>query len=276
MNQWMKVQRSHDGFFQKTDFEDLPANVLQLLKEASLFYHVPYVYLVPGKESIGDDQICFFQVDHNWVLALMDGICSVGRNASIDYSHDTEVIVREYKKALGENHTVRQKLQGKEEKETGTGGNIDGKEDLGIVSGFLLHSVLVDDFRGLEFSAYGQIKGGEPLTALRIETLGKQFLMGLFRGEIQRLEITQPPEGLHFGFISEDRVLKKTMRNLSDGKLNQNTVVIPQKPTAAGRIIDIKKTAENMKKSLGQTEITSAQIALQMIQNAQTGVFTIG
>lgn len=274
MNQWMKVQQSHDGFFQKTDFDDMPANVLQLLKEASLFYHVPYVYLAPGKESIGDDQLCFFQVDHNWVLALMDGICSVGRNASIDYSHDTEVIVQEYKKALLENQTVRQKLQGKEEKETDQ--DTEGGEDFGIVSGFLLHSPLVDDFRGLEFSAYGQIEGGEPLTALRIETLGKQLLLGIFRGEIQRLEIAQPPEGLHFGFLTEDGVLKKTMRNLSDGKLNQNTVVIPQKSTAAGRIIDIKGAAENMRKSLGQTEVTSAQIALQMIQNAQTGVFTIG
>lgn len=272
MNQWMKVQQSHEGFFQKTDFEDLPENVLQLLKEASLFYHVPYVYLVPGKECISDDQICFFQVDHNWVLALMDGICSVGRNASIDYSHDTEVIVREYKEALRDNQTVRLKLQGKEEVEADAG----GKEDLGIVSGFLLHSALVDDFRGLEFTAYGQVKGGESLTALRIETLGKQFLLGLFRGEIQKLEISQPPEGLHFGFLVEDGILKKTMRNLSDGKINQNTIMIPQKNTAAGRIIDIKKTAENMKNSLGQPEITSAEIALQMIQNAQTGVFTIG
>lgn len=274
MSQWMKVQRSHEGFFQQTDFDDLPANVLQLLKEASLFYHVPYVYLSPGKESVGDNQICFFQADHNWTLALMDGICSVGRNASIDYSHDTEVIVQEYKKALGDNQTVRQRLQGKKEKKAEI--NMDGGEDFGIVSGFLLHSVLVDDFRGLEFAAYGQIEGGEPLTALRIETIGKQFLLGLFRGEIRRLEIAQPPEGLHFGFRMEDGALKKTMRNLSDGRLNGNTIDLPQKPTAAGRIIDVKQAAENMKKSFGQTEITSAEVALQMIQNAQTGVFTIG
>lgn len=268
MNRWMKVERDHDGFFRQTDFGDFPAGVLQLLKEASLFYHVPYVYLAPGKDSAGEERISFFKVDHNWVLALLDGICSVGRNASIDYSHDTEVIVREYREALSTNRTVRRRLQGKEE-EAGSGES----GDPGIISGFFLRSALVEDFRGLEFLAYGQSEGGEALTALRIETLGKQFLLGLFLGEIRRLEIAQPPEGLHFGFFVEDGMLKKTMRNLADGKLNQNTVVIPTKSAPAGRIIDIRKAAENIGKSLGQAEVTSAELALQMIQNAQTGVF---
>lgn len=267
MGRWIQRQGDHTGYFQGLSAGEFPEAVLDLLKEASLFYHVPAAYLFPAPDMMKPDSLNFFQVDHNWVLAMLDGICSVGRNASIDYSHDTEMIAAIYRQALKENEQVRLKLQGKETSET------DG-EEVGIISGFLLNSVLVENFRGLEFRAYDQPEGGELLTALRIETLGRQLLLGIFKGEIKRLEIAQAPEGLHFGFLTEDGVIKKTVRDIEEGKLTGEQAELSWK-SKEDRVIDVKASAESIRKTAGLDRMTSAEFALEMIQNAQTGVFTM-
>ena len=202
-------------------------SVLEMLKEASLFYHVPAAYLFPVPDMLKKDSLNFFQVDHNWVLAMLDGICSVGRNASIDYSHDTELIVDIYRQALRENEQVRLKLQDREYMDT-------GEQVPEVISGFLLNSVLTENFRGLEFRAYDQREGGEPLKALRIETV----------------------------------------RDIEEGKLGgrQAELVLKSKEN---RVIDVKASAARLEEAAGLQNMTSAEFALEMIQNAQTGVFTM-
>lgn len=228
---------------------------------------MPAAYLFPVPDMLKKDSLNFFQVDHNWVLAMLDGICSVGRNASIDYSHDTELIVDIYRQALRENEQVRLKLQDREYMDT-------GEQVPEVISGFLLNSVLTENFRGLEFRAYDQREGGEPLKALRIETLGRQVLLGIFKGEIRRLEIAQPPEGLHFGLFTEDGIMKKTVRDIEEGKLGgrQAELVLKSKEN---RVIDVKASAARLEEAAGLQNMTSAEFALEMIQNAQTGVFTM-
>lgn len=141
-----------------------------------------------------------------------------------------------------------------------------------VISGFLLNSVVVENFRGLEFRAYDRQEGGELLSALRIETLGRQLLLGLFKGEIRRLEIAQPPEGLHFGFLTEDGMLKKTVRDIEKGRLSDIQAELRWR-SKEDRIIDVKASAASLKKAAGLENMTSAEFALEMIQNAQTGVF---
>ena len=115
MGRWIQGNCDRTGYFEGLGTEEFPESVLEMLKEASLFYHVPAAYLFPVPDMLKKDSLNFFQVDHNWVLAMLDGICSVGRNASIDYSHDTELIVDIYRQALRENEQVRLKLQDREE-----------------------------------------------------------------------------------------------------------------------------------------------------------------
>ena len=42
------------------------------------------------------------------------------------------------------------------------------------------------------------------------------------------------------------------------------------------RVIDVKASAARLKEAAGLQNMTSAEFALEMIQNAQTGVFTMG
>lgn len=268
MERWIRENNDRSDYFEALTTGTFPETVLELLKEASLFYHVPAAYLFPVPDMQKPDSLNFFQVDHNWVLALLDGICSVGRNASIDYSHDTEMIVEIYRRALKENGQVRLGLQGKEVSDT-------GGEIPEVISGFLLNSVLVENFRGLEFRAYDEREGGSPLEALRIETLGRHLLLGIFKGEIKRLEIAQPPEGLHFGFLTEGGVLKKSVRDMNEGRLIKKQADLVWK-SKEDRVIDVKASAANLKKTAELPQMTSAEFALEMIQNAQTGVFWMG
>lgn len=268
----MTLKNNRQEFFCLTDPGPFPEQLHRLLQEASVFYHVPYCYLVPDSGMIREDEIRFFKVDHNWVTALLDGICSLGRNASIDYAHDSKWIWEEYKEALRTSREVRESLLGKTlSKETADS----GKEPEEI-TGFLLNSTVAEHYRGLEFKAFDQKEEGNRLTALRIDRLGSRMLLGLFRGRLLRLEICQPPEGLHYGCASDDKGLVKKLRSLETGKLfPDQRIEICLKTKGAQRVFDVQAAARKMQSSLGLTEITSAEIAAEMIQNAQSAVFTL-
>lgn len=272
------IQR--ETYFQGINGEEttqLPEPVREFIMECSLFYHIPFWYLVPDTDMLQEEELRFFQVDTDWILRLMDGMCSIGRNASIDYQHDTVLLQNLYEQLVKKNGAIRRKKQGAEDvqkekmKASDTG-------DLRC-SGFLLRSVLVKDFRGLEFQAYDAPEKGSRLEALRLDLLGESVLIGIFRGEIRRLVIGQPPEGLHFGFDwAEDGQGKtgiKYLRGLKNGILSGEQAEVVLKEEGSCHCLDIKKTKDSIAGKL-KTEIGSAGFALQMIKNAHSGVFRIG
>jgi len=284
----MVKEKMNEDYFEDEDDSKFPESLGKLLSEASLFYHIPYTYLVPDPKIIPDNELRIFHVDTNWIMALLDGICSIGRNATIDYAHDTKFIYKVYKQAVTNNFNIRRELQNK---------SIYKKEDvdedkLPEITGFLLNSVCVEYFRGLEFKAYpneAKTDGETKLIPIRIETIGQNMLLGLFLGEIKRLEIAEPPEGLHFGAeIGKDGDMEKRLRDLKTGELlpESGTMKIEFKGNKDDRIIDIRKIAENLKdkynsqdlttnKNVTIKSVTSAEIATQMIQNAHTAIFSV-
>ena len=238
------------------------------LGRLSLLYEVPFAYLAPSELLIPRENIGFFYYDTNWVRALLDGAFSIGRNAAIDDAEDDIFMEQVIMTALQNNANIRRRLQGKEERKTSEW-KVMSKE----CTGFLLRSELVNNFRGLEFVAYGE--SGEVLTALRLETIGKEVLLGIYAGVIKKLEIKEPPEGLQFGFHQMDGKRIKNMRNLSDGSIiYENGKMVPvEVATREYRVIDYKKTAQNIEncKSVfpeGGKKVSSAHIAVELIQNA--------
>lgn len=257
-------------YFQQQMEEAFPDSLLQLLMEGSLLYHIPYYYFMPN-DMISDNELRFFQIDHNWILAYLDGICSPGRNAAIDYEHDTELLVKYYRQALEQQENIRRSIR-KEKAITII-------QEIGKCSGMLLKGQLVTNFRGLEFNGFdttGCVDEVHPLPILRIEKLGSDLLLALFHGDLKQLHIGQPPESLHFGCNQDGQGNRtKQLRDLKTGKLYENQEGIPfiMKPSALN-IVDVVNMAELMEQRLGSS-ITSASFALEMIQNAHTGVFTL-
>lgn len=264
---WMPAQQDFADFFgwakssrvlrESTEEEETGQGVEETLSMLSLLYDIPFAYLVPTEKQLAPNQIRFFYLDPNWVRVLLDGAMSLGRNASVDYAHDTAFIEEVYRRTLEGNSSIRPRLQGKPA--------VQAAPSKPECTGFLLRSPLVRGWRGLEFKAYA---GCEILTALRLETLSEDVLLGLYRGVIDKLEILEPPESFHFGFNRRGENLSKRLRGLQDGILTEVEVPIAQR---GNRVVNFCRTADTLQKALG-VKITSAHTALEMIQNPHIAV----
>jgi hypothetical protein len=138
---------------------------------------------------LASHEVRFFYLDPSWIAALLDGACAIGRVASIDQAMDRIQLGPLMKQAVSEGATVRMLRPGKEPEKTP------------VVpprcTGFLLRSPLVEHWRGIEVAATDAAKN--PLPVLRLDTLAKDILLGIFGGVISSLEILEPQEGAHYG-----------------------------------------------------------------------------
>jgi hypothetical protein len=130
---------------------------------------VPFHYLVPDVGMLPAESIRFFQVDPNWISALVDGAFSVGAPPSAQPAD-------------------RARLGAPEP-----------------MSGFLLRSAAVSGWPGIEAQAYGDAAGTDALAQVRLERIAPSILLGLFTGVLRRLELTEPAEALHFGADPDGR-----------------------------------------------------------------------
>lgn len=281
---------------EENDGVKIPETILNTLAKWSLLYGVPYRYLVPGQWFLPRENIRFFYMDHDWLTALLDGAMSLGRLYDVDYEHDSQLIEQILEQVFERRMDVRPKLQGlrgktmEQEMETrrvqalqlchGTGPYSTDAGNEFVSTGFLLRSEMVAGWRGLEFRAYADLEKKKPLVPLRLETLGPNVLLGIFAGECVSLEIGQPPEGMHFGFeANPGGGYRKQLRNRKDGALYDGEEKIyadvKMRDEALG-VLDWTGTADNIQKALpgmnGENgTVTSAHMALEMIQNPATG-----
>lgn len=265
-------QKNLFDYFNWTGAPDIPEEILNSLARWVLLYDVPFPYMAVREEMLPPESIRFFFLDKSYVAALLDGAMSLGRSYTIDYQHDCRVIDKVMDRALCESSLIRPSLQKKERKPSEVGKNALS----GAVSGFLLRSVMVSGWRGLEFKAFEEGNDKEPLRALRLETLGTEVLLGLYANEIKKLVITQPPEGMHFGFSrkkDETGKFEKRVRSLKDGKLLEGESALADVvlQDSGKRVVNLSATVDNIRDALGEGDINSALTALEMIQNPYTG-----
>ncbi|CAM4190899.1 hypothetical protein [Paenibacillus tarimensis] len=233
------------------------------LSQLCLLVNLPFHYLIPAESMLPANSIRLFYVNPNWLQALVDGACSLGRNASLDLTHDQELIDAVITQIGKRVKAVRPLLQNK----TVTPKELE--DEVQAIGGFLLRSPLVRGWRGLEFKALSS--QGTSLRALRIELLSDDVLIGLFEGVPYTLEMAQPPEGFFFGFNRINGEFSKRLRDLDSGELLSESdsveVVLQNKDM---RTIDVYQTAKNME-TYFQKEVTSAEFALQMIKTPYIG-----
>lgn len=261
------------------------------LSRLTLLYDVPFSYLVPDDKMLPEESIRFFYLDSQWTKRLLDGALSIGRNTKYDYQHDARLVDSIYRCAVKNNMQVRRNLAKQnrsEEFHKNYQAISDEIETDTVYSGFLLRSSLVRHFEGLEVEGYGEVNcdAKERLFIARFENLSPEVCICLFCGKLKRLLIKQPPEGIHLGFLPEG---KKTMRSKESGELypdDRGSFSIwqeDQKEDRANGVIryhrvagEMKKTMENLsEKQAKQWQPDSADMALQLIQNALTGEFKL-
>lgn len=266
-----------DSGISREDFKDSERTFVDILSKYSLLYDIPFIYLVPEEGMLPEESIRFFEIDPYWILSLLDGACSIGRNTEYDYSHDKALIQTAYQCAMENNAQVRLKLvpeRSRGEKRPDSGS---------IYSGFLLRSNMVSDYNGLEITGEGEpddhsedTGGDKPLMLVRLEQLSSTVMLGIFSGRLHTVRIAQPRESLHLGISdagaaqATDLDCEVTLRSFTDGKLMKEKIEFK---LGENRRLPMRQIASGICDKMHK-EVSSADIALQLIQNAYTAVFT--
>lgn len=216
----------------------LPDALCTFLGRVLLLHGIPFPYLVPNEMLLEPESIKFFHLDPLWISSLFGGILSAGHpddrrlllNKAMAGNFAAELVEAARKarhnnlkmadaaraEADAEKHT--QPPSGKPRQDppaapatpTTTG-----------FTGFLLRSRLLAGWQGVEFLAYDAGKPPKELAFLRLERLAADVLFGLVDGKIAKLQLSQPPEGLHFD------VKKYTATVGPDRRVNIKAIVAP-------------------------------------------------
>lgn len=167
-----------------------------------LLYPIPYDTLVPHKKLLPRESIRFFYIDENWLKAGYDGAVSLGMDCSRQAHFNR--MMEELMRVSVEEEMLQYRA------------SLYGEEHVGkrteSMSGFLIHSSLVDGWPTLEITA--RDKEGQALALLRMERLSPFVMLGIFDGIAVEIACMEPKETLQMkvapgfsGFRKETRVM---------------------------------------------------------------------
>jgi hypothetical protein len=229
----------------RTEEPGMPEAVSQWLMDLALLKGLPFSYLIPDERVLPTEGLRLFRVDPVWIDCLLDGAYSVGRVTEADWEED---------RASRSRRTLGQLPR--------------------ELSGFLMRSTVVSGYPGLLVEAYAQREEdvgsipAEGMTALRVDRLADDVLLGLFEGELKTVDFFQAPEGLSFGLDVPTGTPPVYTKNLRDRSGQGTELIINPVPfhhTDKG-VVDMKGLAELMKSKTQASVFTAAQYALQMIE----------
>lgn len=234
----------------------IPQNIKDWFQKLGLLEGIPFNYIVPDESMLPTESIRFFYLDPLWVACLLDGAFSIGRVITSDYQQDST-------------HTQTAVNPFQEE----------------IITGFLLRSEVVTGWPNLQINGYAQVNdtsdavpSTDRLPILRMDHLGTNVLLCLFKGEVKTVDIHQKPESLHFGFdVDDNNKLYKALRNLQGEKQDKWMIKNVPWQSEEKRVVNISTLAIDMNNYLkleGSSQFTSAQFALEVIAGAQKVRFT--
>ena len=265
------------------------------LSSLHLLKGVPFNYLVPDSGMLPAESIRFFQIDNNWIEALLDGAYSIG---FAGVAQATTALARPSflasaaSRARGGHARLsllaqvrsrtaftppRPKLQSPASATTPD-----------RLSGFLLRSAVVAGWPGLEAHGYSDTAGKKPLQIVRMEALSPSVLLCIFAGVLARVDLQEPSEAVHFGVDPNGSAWKKDLRYANGNATipvgsyigNANVAVNPRS-AAFPSVLAVDALAQSMRDHVWTTpppadvSFTSAQFALEMVEGVQAISFQI-
>jgi hypothetical protein len=196
----------------------LPKGLQNWLARLQLLYGVPFNYLVPDEGMLPPESIRFFYVDMNWVDAMIDGAFSIGRNLAKAPTNPSLAFDRAFLKTV--QHFA---VAGAPAVRAQALGVAAAQLDLAVVSGFLLRSSVVGDYKNLGVNVYAKGETPEENTStpekiqmrprLRLEALGPKSstLVCLVAGDAYQVDIHEAPDHLHYGIDDPPPAARKNM-----------------------------------------------------------------
>lgn len=285
-----------------TDFElTIPQAVCRWLARLVLLYRVPFANLVGDERMLPPESIRFFFLDPNWLKCLLEGACSVGRSSSRDELVDEHLRDKFLDFAMEQSLEVRTKTpEATAKTDYIKVEQSPGKLPAWPLTGFLLRSQVVEGWQGLEMRAWKDTGMTQPLDPLRIDRLAPDIMLCIYNGKVDRIEVKQPPEGMHFGAsVNQNGFTRLHLRRLNDasdendendgiapGPAHQLKDVsrtdIPLRVQDLKRVVDVAKLAQALKAKLESlkarvvtTDFTSADFGVEMVESPGRVVFDV-
>lgn len=243
--------------------------VTDWLARLHLLQGVPFAYLVPDIRMLPAESIRFFQVDLGWVEALLDGAFSIGTTPA---TSETDTVLRAVAvpAARARLPRVRAALLGAEE-------NTGPPQ---AITGFLLRSAVVSGWPGMEIHGFSDPDGQHRLPVLRLERVAPALLLCLLGGVLTRVDLREPPEGVHFGLDTEP--WHKRLRYASGPQAGEFIEGATQPVTLRPGSTTVIKTAALAHAMSPRVwpqaaqEFTAAQFGLEMVEGAGSVTFEAG
>lgn len=278
-----------------TDFNlAIPKVVSKWLAQLLLVYRVPFQYLVPDERMLPADSIRFFYLDPGWLKSLLEGACSVGRTSSRDDVVDEYLRDKFLDLAITESLQVRTQMPDKTDR-------IEEPDKISVkpnwpLTGFLIRSPVVEGWQGLEMRAWKESRESDAncLAPLRIDRLAPDIMLCIFNGKVNRIEIKQPPEGMHFGAAPDNCGFKRFhLRRLNavgdagpgDQLGKESATDIPlRNHEEAKRVVEVSELATTLQQKLDTlrardvsqgSEFTSAEFGVEMVESPGRVVFDV-
>ncbi|MFI6520896.1 hypothetical protein ACIBF1_35450 [Spirillospora sp. NPDC050679] len=220
------------------DIDDaFPPGPLALLNDLGVLRGVPLRYLVPDPALLPPETIRFFHLDRGWTAALLDGALSIGRLTPADAAADAAA---------------------------------PPPVAVAAATGALIRSELISGYPGLLADAYADAAGTAPLPVLRCEPVTPGILLCLFDGVLNRLDLHQRPESLHYAVEPADSGrYTKTLRTAA-GAEGPQPPPLSYRPLGAITPADL---AAAMSAVLGLASFGPAQYARQLLETADRITF---
>jgi hypothetical protein len=169
------------------------------------------------------------------------------------------------------------------------------------LTGFLLRSPAVEGWQGLEMRAWKDsgVNAKDLLDPLRIDRLAPDIMLCIFNGKVNRIEVKQPPEGMHFGAspTAEGGFARFHLRRLNDNpehdekddvapgpghQLTEKSQVSIPLRTNESRVVKVAELAKLLKEKLealkvrdATVEFTSADFGVEMVESPGRVVFDV-
>lgn len=220
----------------------VPDNVSAWLADLQTLASVPFCYLIPDARMLPAESIRFFAVDPNWTAALADGALS---------------LVSKTAPAAAAVQALRP-------------GALPAATTTPTYSGFLLRSTLVSAWPALQVAGYSDALGTTSLPLTRLDRPAPTVLLALFAGLLQRVELTEPAQHLHFG-VSSAADPQVWLRLIDAAQAGQQPTGDPTVPVSfrqdPGRqVIDIAATISTIQQRLAVPTLGPAALSLQFVQ----------
>lgn len=239
-----------------------PENVIDWLAQLVLLHNIPFNNLVADEKLLPNESLRLFYLDKNWTNALLDGALSIGIHSERDVllqAAMNDIIRQETNKKLA---NIKNNLQG-----NSTEVNEPQTVRLGTISGMLIRSSIVANYKGLEIAAFDNNDKWETVNPLRMERLASNILLVVFDSVPGLIEIKAPSENRILAIVNNEIPLRQLDNEI--GKITQNRFKMDDSHfrNTEKRVLNVAALQQAMAKQLGKIQLSPSEFGIQLMQS---------